>query len=224
MSRRASILVGTILVALGACGLIGINIVLVPGLFPPIAPLTTSWTEPTAEPARVAGGAPAQIAAAASSPALAAEQRPGAPSSAEADDAGAAAPGPEPSAVPAASAEAPAAQQARFEPGKAGPTPGVRAAAEQAAAQARRERASKVVLVGHGDEPAAPGDYLRMGRTRAVIVMQVLRELGVEVGRIAIESPPVVGGAVQTGGVAPGTVEIKVVALDAKEKGARHVP
>jgi hypothetical protein len=63
-----------------------------------------------------------------------------------------------------------------------------------------------------------------MGRTRAVIVMQVLRELGVEVGRIAIESPPVVGGAVQTGGVAPGTVEIKVVALDAKEKGARHVP
>ncbi|HNZ23926.1 MAG TPA: OmpA family protein [Polyangiaceae bacterium] len=81
---------------------------------------------------------------------------------------------------------------------------------EPIAAYLRNHFGMKVVLVGHGDEGMDAAEYVQLGRRRSSAVLRMLVDLGVTVARIGIEPPNVEEGRIVTKGIPPGAMELRI--------------
>jgi len=208
MKRGASIVVGLILIAAGAAGLVAVNTQLLPQLL---------QADRAAHPA----AATSETVAPAASPSTSASEVPisgSATSSAAAAAAAAAASDGSPQPGGSASAAA-GFESLRFETNFAT----IRTILVQPLANfLKKNPNAKVVLTGHGDERSRTRDYLDVGRARALSVRKVLlNDYRVPPAQVSVEPVALQGDQVPVQARKPGWVEVKVVSL---EKGENHAP
>ena len=82
----------------------------------------------------------------------------------------------------------------------------------------------KLVLLGHGDEPASPEMYVLFGVRRANAVLRLLVQFGVSMSRISVERPKVEGGRVVVKASEPGTVQVRFEPRFFKKGKENHGP
>lgn len=89
---------------------------------------------------------------------------------------------------------------------------------EEISAYVRARFGMMVFLIGHGDDASNSAEYVRVGRGRALSVMRVMVDQDVSSSRIGIGQPKMENDQLQVGGIAPGTVEIRIESRFAKPK------
>lgn len=212
MTRTVNILLGLLLIVLGAAALVAINLRILPFL-PRIT--VESPCQRAAVPTRPA---PVLDAPTMSVPfATSSAPQPSAVSSSSTDA------GPlDAEAVDADTADGGAvATKVHFEPGMA-TAKNLVATVEPVATHLKRNPGLRVVLMGHGDDRARPNEYAEVGRARALVVRRILLDFQIPVARIVIQPSDVSTAQEASGSAAPGDVEIGMEPL--REKGNDHAP